>query len=566
MFQTVNKIKVEYLAIFTMAIFAGFLISIYDLSVLFLLVSVLFILASFKYFNQVLLLLILYIPFQIALNITAGIDLASGRVLILYMFVIWIIKSLAEKNFVIRLNLQTLLIGIFLMLAVFSMLQAQDMERSIRKILVFLSIFPLYFILTSFSNRIRIGHCLAFPTANGSYVVENKNNFILKIIKMSVIGGLIISLIGIVQFALQFIFGIDLVIEFWSKYVAFIFYGETFGAEVLSNPSWLVNVSGATVLRVISLFPDPHMLSFYLGFIIPIVLSLVLFEKKYDGCHSELSSKSVVDKGLNSFQFLKQVIWKIVRYCGYRKRILNQVQNNKNIIKKKQNGYFFLNSKILHIVLFVMLLTELLTFSRGGYIGMIVGISTLIILGWKYLSDFKRGSLGIFFSMFVFIALVTNQSVVSRFLSSFNISEGSNIERIKNWQQGWEVFSNNIWTGVGIGNYSIYLYPTIEYRTPVYAHNLYLDIGAEMGVLALIAWLLLIGVTMWQLYRFSRKTRDNFQRAISLGLIGSLTWFSVHSIFDTPIYSPTILAIFVIVLSLSVMILTEAKTCEKSDY
>ncbi|MCK5490261.1 MAG: hypothetical protein KAI67_00290, partial [Candidatus Pacebacteria bacterium] len=139
MFQTVNKIKVEYLAIFTIAIFAGFLISIYDLSVLFLLVSVLFILASFKYFNQVLLLLILYIPFQIALNITAGIDLASGRVLILYMFVIWIIKSLAEKNFVIRLNLQTLLIGIFLMLAVFSMLQAQDMERSIRKILVFLS-------------------------------------------------------------------------------------------------------------------------------------------------------------------------------------------------------------------------------------------------------------------------------------------------------------------------------------------------------------------------------------------------------------------------------------------
>ena len=148
----------------------------------------------------------------------------------------------------------------------------------------------------------------------------------------------------------------------------------------------------------------------------------------------------------------------------------------------------------------------------------------------------------------------TNQSIVNRFLSSFDLNEGSNTERIKNWNQGYEMFADNFLTGVGIGNYSIYLYPTAEYRTPIYAHNLYLDIGAEMGIFALIVWLLLIGITIWQLFKIGKRSKDAFSRALSFGLVGSLIWFSAHSFFDTPIYSPTILAIFVVIISLSVMI------------
>ncbi len=546
-----------------MAVFAGFLISVSNLSVLFILASILFILASFKYFNQILLLLIFYVPFQVALNVTAGIDLASGRVLILYLFAVWVLKSLSEKRFVIKLNLQTLLISLFLVLAVFSMLQAGDAERAIRKILVFLSIFPLYFILTSFSlpslckeglGVVEKEKSQASLCKEGQVAAVSKDSYIYKIVKMLLFGGFAISLIGIVQFVCQFIFGIDLVMEFWSKYIAFLFYGQTFGAEVLSNPSWLVNVSGATVLRAISLFPDPHMFSFYLGLIIPIAFSLVLFNNKK--CHSELNSESDTDKGLNNFQLFKQNMWKIVRHCGFRKKILNQVQDDKCVI---------FNHKFLYIVLFVMFLAEFFTFSRGGYIGMIAGIGILIVLSWKYLNSLKKITIGLIFSLFLFVILFTNQSIVHRFISAFNFSEGSNVERIKNWNQGWEVFSDNLLTGVGIGNYSIYLYPTIEYRTPVYAHNLYLDIGAEMGVFALVVWLLLIVVTIWQLYRVSRKAKNELQRALALGLIGSLVWFSAHSFFDTSIYSPTILAVFVIILSLASKIISESAYYKKID-
>ncbi|NOQ68104.1 hypothetical protein GQ568_01530 [Patescibacteria group bacterium] len=517
MLLKLKKINLEYLGIIALAIFAGFMISFYSLSILFLLASVLFVMISFKYFNQVLFLLILYIPFQIALNISAGIDLASGRVLILYLFAVWIIRSLAEKRFVIRFNLQTLLICLFLSIAVLSMLQAWDAERAFRKILVFLSIFPLYFIITSLSipslNKVGTRHCLV-STARGLGVVVNKNNYyIYKILNALIISGFILSLVGIIQFVMQFLIGIDPIINFWSEYVSPIFYGNTFGAEVIANPSWLVNIGGVTVLRAFSLFPDPHMFSFYLGFLIPIALAIALC----DSCWFHSPNGTM------------------------------EPANSRN------DKYAFFNSKLLYLILIIMLLAELLTFSRGGYMGMIAGIGATIILLWRYISFNKKIILGLATGVLILFLSFSNQSIINRFLSSFDFDEGSNTERIKNWNQGYEMFTDNFLTGVGIGNYSIYLYPTVEYRTPIYAHNLYLDIGAEMGIFALIVWLLLIGITIWQLFKIGKRSKDAFSRALSFGLVGSLVWFSAHSFFDTPIYSPTILAIFVVIISLSVI-------------
>ncbi len=554
MLQSLKKINIEYVAIFTLAILAGVLISFYNLSVLFMLASILFVIISFKYFNQVLFLLILYIPFQIALNISAGIDLASGRVLILYLFAVWIIKSLAEKRFIIRFNLQTLLIGAFLVLALFSILQAWDMERAFRKILVFLSIFPLYFIITSLSipslRNVGTRQCLVPTVARELNVIKNKNNYIYKILNALVISGFILSLIGIVQFALQFFIGINPIISFWSKFVSPIFYGNTFGAEVIANSSWLVNIGGATVLRAFSLFPDPHMFSFYLGLLIPVVLAIVLVDKNNINCHSEFISESNSNNGLSCFQFVRQSIMRIGKNSGYKQKILKQVQNDSLIHNDKHT---FFNSKFLYLALFTMLFAELLTFSRGGYIGMIAGIGATIILLWRYISFNKKIILGLTAGTMILFMLFSNQSIASRFLSSFDFSEGSNVERIKNWKQGWDMFSDNFLFGVGIGNYSIEISPTIEYRAPVYAHNLYLDIGAEMGIFALLVWLALIGITIWQLFKTGKKSKDAFLRALSFGLIGSLAWFSVHSFFDTSIYSPTILAIFVVIVSLSVI-------------
>jgi len=493
----------ERLTIFIISILSGILVSFYSWSILILLIFALSVMFSLKYLDFVLILFIFYIPFQICLNISPGIDLASGRILTLFLFAVWIIKSLAEKRFVVKFNAQTLLILLFLFIAIFSMLQASDIERGVRKILVFLSIFPLYFVIASIKTC-KSG--VENNTTELDYFASNRNrhkapqylqtttaSWISKIIKAMISSAFILSLVGILQFVLQFFIGIDSIFAFWSRYVSPVFYGRTFGAEVISNPSWFVNINEATVMRAISIFPDPHMFSFYLGLISPILLSVLLVEKV-----------------------------------------------NKNYL--------------LTLFAFILLLTsEFLTFSRGGYIGMIAGCGIVLIASWKNITFTRKTILGFMSFILLALLLLSSQSVTNRFLSTFNFNEGSNVERLKNWTQGIEIFRDNLLFGTGIGNYSLAVDPTASYRSPIYAHNLYLDIAAEMGVFALVIWVILLAITICQLFKLSKRTEDKFLKSVSLGFAGSLVWFSVHSFFDTPIYSPTILSMFVIILSLSVI-------------
>lgn len=482
-----SKTKYGYLGIFFASIIAGYMISLYSFSVFILLGFGISALCAYRYFDMALLVLVFYLPFQVALNISSGIDLASGRVFILIIFAVWLVRSLAERKININFSLQTFLLSAFLFLASLSTLWAFEDERALRKILVFLSIFPLYYIVSSFENK----------------------KYIYKGLDALFLGGFLISLIGLAQFAAQFVVGIDPVMEFWSEIIAPVFYGNEFGAEVVSNPSWLVNVGGTTLLRVFSLFPDSHMLSFYIGLILPILISCGLFYKK-DYSDSES---------------------------------------------------FVLRSKaVIAIFILTILLSEALTFSRGGYVGMVAGMGTLIVLGWNYFSHKKKLVVSFFFAIFIIFAVTNGQTFVDRFISSFDISEGSNSERLKNWGQGFEMFTDNFLSGVGIGNYSYELKPSAGYRTPIYAHNTYLDIGAEMGVFSLLIWLALFAVSIIQLYNFSKRSSSDIERALSLGLISSFIWFSAHSFFDTAIYSPTVLSVLMVVLAITAIV------CGKPSY
>jgi len=47
---------------------------------------------------KLLLILSLYLPFQLALNLAPGIDLASIRILILILFFLWLAQGLKNKK------------------------------------------------------------------------------------------------------------------------------------------------------------------------------------------------------------------------------------------------------------------------------------------------------------------------------------------------------------------------------------------------------------------------------------------------------------------------------------
>ena len=108
------------------------------------------------------------------------------------------------------------------------------------------------------------------------------------------------------------------------------------------------------------------------------------------------------------------------------------------------------------------------------------------------------------------------------------------VERLSHWQAAISMAQSSPWIGVGFGNYEVAYaqHRLLNWREPLgHAHNYYLNILAETGIIGLLGYLkalvLIIGVS-WRI----RLHPDPLARLCGIGLLGSWTYLSVHSLFD----------------------------------
>lgn len=195
----------------------------------------------------------------------------------------------------------------------------------------------------------------------------------IEIVKWLVVSGSLVAMVGIIQFFSQFIFGLEKVYNFWAQYLTVPFLGKSTAEAVLENPSWLVNISGHTFLRATAIFPDPHMLALYLGLLLPLSFGLFL----------------------------------------------------------RTRNTFYLTTSL------IMILADVLTFSRGGYLGISGGAIFLLMIFWKKISGRYKVSIAGFFILVVLLFFVPSP-ISSRFNSIFNLQEGSNVGRMDMWQKSLE--------------------------------------------------------------------------------------------------------------------------------
>jgi len=108
------------------------------------------------------------------------------------------------------------------------------------------------------------------------------------------------------------------------------------------------------------------------------------------------------------------------------------------------------------------------------------------------------------------------------------------LERMAHWQAALDMWRANFWLGVGFGCYEP-AYPTYRLINWPYAlghaHNYYLNLLAETGVLGLAAYLVFLGNIFLGLWRVSRRS-VGWMRGIALGLIGAWTHLLVHNFVD----------------------------------
>jgi O-antigen ligase len=108
------------------------------------------------------------------------------------------------------------------------------------------------------------------------------------------------------------------------------------------------------------------------------------------------------------------------------------------------------------------------------------------------------------------------------------------LERLAHWQTAQEMARYHPILGVGIGNYEpVYPgYALINWEEPLgHAHNFYLNLLAETGVIGLAAygalWIVVFGLT----WRVTRRAAG-WSRGAALGLIGAWAHLSVHHLVD----------------------------------
>lgn len=181
----------------------------------------------------------------------------------------------------------------------------------------------------------------------------------------------------------------------------------------------------------------------------------------------------------------------------------------------------------------------LASFVRGAWLGFLVLILYLLVRQRAALS-FRFAfilSLTVLIGLSAMLIFGLQALIQERWETLFDIRYVANESRIDRWMAAISMWLSSPFFGVGLG-----CYPDLHYRHVYYvrsfeaeqhmgAHNLYLEILAELGVFGLLAFLLLIVGFLLETRRIYRLASDwPEMRAFSLGLEGMMLVYLVHAL------------------------------------
>jgi putative inorganic carbon (HCO3(-)) transporter len=188
------------------------------------------------------------------------------------------------------------------------------------------------------------------------------------------------------------------------------------------------------------------------------------------------------------------------------------------------------------------------SWSRGAWLGFTLGmiVMTLFLPIRRRYGLFLLGAGFILFMVALRMQWIppsimervtgAGESLVIEDVRGLNIDEQNYavIERLAHWQAAIGMASDNLWLGVGFGNYEN-AYPDYEllnWPFPLgHAHNYYLNVLAETGVVGLLAYLVFWAIVFYQLLKLLRMNGWP-RRGVALGLLAAWTAVSMHHLVD----------------------------------
>ncbi|GEM_PF-4903206 len=221
-------------------------------------------------------------------------------------------------------------------------------------------------------------------------------------------------------------------------------------------------------------------------------------------------------------------------------------------------------SRLLWVMLTLEIFALILTFSAGGWIGLIVVIVSLLLLRFKTLWDHRKGLLitgiavilGLILLINIypilsrgFIALTPKITSIFRLeklfandLLNYSPSVTSTTDRKNLSRTAINIFKDHPVIGVGLGNYAFvfnqYKPPDVQrYNFVSIANNQYLEILAETGILGFIFYISFILMICWKsLQAILARPPSLLKNALTFifcGLLGVLVQYLTFS--STPL-------------------------------
>lgn len=190
--------------------------------------------------------------------------------------------------------------------------------------------------------------------------------------------------------------------------------------------------------------------------------------------------------------------------------------------KKRWQRVFFLGCLPL------TLLATTLGASRGGFLGLLVAFFYLVLHTTR-----KARNIGVMLALLLPLLMFSPNSPVRRMFRSTYSDDQAARSRLVTWNIGLKMVAANPFLGVGLGRYK-QVGPTYDSTgafaiKPHIAHNAYLEIASEMGLPALLVFLMVIATTFHTLKKVRRRALAvgaeplaNWTLGIESGLIGAV--------------------------------------------
>lgn len=451
-----------------------------------------------------LLLLVLSAPFFVVLPNTAFETLSMWRPLFVVLFLVWLIR---DKKFryenILFLPWDKILAAFVVVGLSVSLLWGQFVVQGFKQVLFWANVYLFYLVLiNSLKSRQQI----------------------FEFIRYVIWALAIIITLGFTQLIGTFLANLDTFWVFWASNITKLYYGQAFATVSLYSNSWFSYMDGRS-LRMFSIMPDSQSFAYLCLFALCMATALT---------H-------------NVFRYVKKWLWSGVRFAG---------------------------------------LALILSGTRAVWVGMLLPFGAVVLAHYK---NFQKHLANKFILPFVIIfALFLISPAINRTLSFFRVEvfqenflgrvrsiydlkDVSNSGRIKIWHESF-VFALKHPLGVGFGNFIVSLkdpsgraYEDVageinqRYNLPqryVSAHNLYLQILVEAGILGLVVflgfWFVLLKY-LWHFIKHYRKAEDFLVYFVAQAFLASL-WVLGAAFFDITIFNDKVLFFFLIDIGLAGLI------------